>query len=112
MSREAPIACTLTADELPARMRSARELGERALVGVEVSGRRALLRFTGERERIDALVAAERRCCEFLSFEIEQDGERVNLEILTPAGGEPILRGLVAGVVAGWQDGLGAAPPA
>lgn len=107
MSQEIPIACTLSADELPGRIESARELGARALVGVTVADRRALLRFDGEREGVDAFVAAESGCCSFFTFETSQDGERVELEILTPEGGEPVLRGLVAGVVAGWEGALG-----
>jgi hypothetical protein len=108
MSQETPpIACTLTAAELPTRIASARELGERALVGVEAADGRAVLSFDGERESIDAFVAAESTCCSFLGFEISEDGERLKLEILSPEGGEPVLRGLVAGVVAGWQGGLG-----
>jgi hypothetical protein len=101
-----PIACTLTADELRGRIAEARELGERALVGLEVADRRAVLRFNGERERVDALVTAESRCCSFLAFDVKQHGGEVELEILTPEGGELPMRGLVAGVVAGWQGGL------
>ena len=106
MTSGTPIACTLTADELPDRLDSARQLGERALVGLDVSERRALLRFDGARESVDALVAAESKCCSFLAFAVTETGEEIELEILTPEGGEPLLRGLVAGVVAGWEGGL------
>lgn len=106
MTAEPAIACTLTSAELPDRLESARRLGKRALVGLEVSERRALLRFDGERESVDALVAAEARCCSFFTFDITETGELIELEILTPEGGELPLRGLVAGVVAGWEGGL------
>jgi hypothetical protein len=105
MPGETPIACTLDAADRPARIAGARELGERALVGVEVHGRRAWLRFHGERAAVDALVAAERTCCAFLQFRVADDGDDTELEIRTPEGGEPLLRGLVAGVVAGWGGG-------
>lgn len=106
MSNETPIACTLSAADRTARIASARELGERALVGVEVHDRTALLRFQGGREAVDALVAAERTCCGFFEFRATRDGENTELEIRTPEGGEPLLRALVAGVVAGWEGGL------
>jgi hypothetical protein len=107
MASETPIACSLDAENRAARLAGTRELGEQALVGLEVSERRALLRFHGRRERIDALVAAERACCGFLEFRATRNGERTELEIRTPEGGEPILRGLVAGIVAGWEGGPG-----
>lgn len=106
MAQDAPIACTLTAPELPGRMASARELGEQALVDLEVADRRALLRFDGHRADVDELVAAESGCCAFFDFDVRQSGRKVELEIVTPEGGELVLRGLVAGVVAGWDRGL------
>jgi hypothetical protein len=106
MPQETPIACTLGAGDLRARIASARELGERALVGVEVRDRRAVLRFHGERDAVDALVAAESECCRFFEFRATEDGDDTELEVRTPEGGEPLLRGLVAGVVAGWEGGL------
>ena len=63
MPSATPIACTLGAEDRAARQTTARELGERALVAVHVSERRARLRFRGEHERVDALVADERACC-------------------------------------------------
>jgi hypothetical protein len=106
MPPETPIACALDAQSRAARLAGARELGEQALVGLEVGDRRALLRFHGERERVAALVAAERACCAFFEFTATRDGEDTELEIVTPKGGEPVLRGLVAGIVAGWDGGL------
>ncbi|MGH3084513.1 MAG: hypothetical protein ACRDNP_10750 [Gaiellaceae bacterium] len=101
-----PIACRLDAEHRTTRLAAARKLGEHALVGLEVSERRALLRFHGEHEGVDALVAAERACCAFFEFTTTRSGEQTELEIRTPEGGEPILRGLVAGIVAGWEGGL------
>ena len=107
MAQETPIACTLSGEDRPARIALARKLGERALVGLEVRDRRALLRFQGERERVDDLVAGESECCGFFEFATTWKGEETELEIRTPVGGEPLLRGLVAGIVAGWDGGLG-----
>jgi hypothetical protein len=106
LAQDAPIACTLTVAERPGRAASARELGQQALVDLEVADRTALLRFDGHREEVDALVAAETSCCAFFDFDIREDGDRIELEILTPEGGELFLRSLVAGVVAGWDRGL------
>jgi hypothetical protein len=107
MQPETPIACTLDAEQRTTRLDAARELGEHALVGLEVSERRALLRFRGEHERVDALVAAERACCAFFEFTTTRNGNQTELEIRTPEGGQPVLRGLIAGIVAGWEGALG-----
>jgi MerR family transcriptional regulator, copper efflux regulator len=107
MPHETPIACTLSADDRSARLAAAHELGERALVGLDVHDRRAVLRFHGECGRVDDLVAAERECCPFFEFATARDGDETELEIRTPAGGEPLLRALVAGIVGGWGTGSG-----
>jgi hypothetical protein len=105
MAQKTPIACTLGADDRSARLNTARELGRRALVGLDVRDRRALLHFHGEQEGVDALVRAESECCAFFEFATTRQGEETELEIRTPEGGEPLLRGLVAGIVAGWEGG-------
>jgi hypothetical protein len=101
-----PIACTLGAEDRAARLTAARELGERGLVAVHASERGARLRFRGEHERVDALVAAERACCAFFEFATTRNGDHTELEIRTPEGGEQMLRGLVAVIVSGWERGL------
>jgi hypothetical protein len=103
---EAPLVCTLDAADRTVRLARARELGEQALVGVDVSGRRALLRFRGAHESVAAFVDAERACCAFFEFSTIRHGKDTQLEIRAPAGGEAILRGLVAGIVAGWEGGI------
>ena len=107
MPTEVPIACTLGGSDRRARAVAIRELGDRALVGLEANDRRARLRFHGERERVEALVAAESQCCAFLQFAIARDGEETEVEIRTPEGGESLLRALVAAIVAGWEGELG-----
>jgi hypothetical protein len=106
MAQEIPIACTLSADDRSTRLKTARELGRRALVGLDVRDRRARLRFEGDQEGVAALVRAESECCAFFEFATARKGEETELEIRTPEGGEPLLRGLVAGIVAGWEDGF------
>jgi hypothetical protein len=107
MADEAPIACTLNPEDLQSRIATARQLGERALVSLDIRDRRALLRFRGDPEGVDALVAAESVCCAFFDFATVRNGQDTELEIRTPEGGEALLRGLVAGIVAGWEGGLG-----
>ena len=103
MPQETPIACTLTEAERPERAASAAELGTRALVGVEVSESHAKLRFEGEREGVQELVAAESECCAFFDFSLSGEGELTELDVRAPEDGQWALRGLVAGIVSGWE---------
>jgi hypothetical protein len=94
MSKPPPIACTLGAAERPRRAADIRRLGEDGLLSVERGDRQAVLRFRREpgiRDRIDALVAAESRCCAFLGFEVAEEGQETVLAITAPPGGETIL---------------------
>jgi hypothetical protein len=102
---EIPIPCTLNAGDLDARAREMRQLGERALVGVHVGEDGARLRFRGEHERIAALIAAESECCTFFEFATAGEGAETEVEIRAPEGAEPMVRGFVAAVVAGWAFG-------
>jgi hypothetical protein len=99
-------ACTLDGQDRTTRLAGARELGKLALVAVEADHLRARLRFRGEPERVDALVATERACCGFLELTTTRHGAETELEIRAPEGGERILRALVAGIVSGWEGGL------
>ena len=101
MTPETPIACSLSAEELPARLAQIRAIGDDALIGVTSEG---TLRFrAGDtiRERLEAIIAAESRCCSFLRFELaEHDGELV-LSVTAPEGAEPLARDLVDAFAAG-----------
>ena len=96
MTRE-PIACSLSAAELPARQDQIRALGHDGLISIEQEPGRAVLRFGAGaelRQRIDRFVEAERRCCAFLDFRVEDDGDGTRVTIAAPPGGEPVLEGL------------------
>jgi hypothetical protein len=85
---ELPIACTLIEAEIPARRAEIAALGER-LLSHERNGRRAVLRFQlgdGTRARLEALVAAESRCCAFLQFALTEDNKAISLAIDAPPG--------------------------
>jgi hypothetical protein len=97
--REVPVACTLSADELPARRQQIRSLGKDGLLSVEHDARRAIFRFRSGaqmRRRIDEIVEAESRCCAFLDFRVEEAGDVTLLTISAPGGGEPELSELAA----------------
>jgi hypothetical protein len=99
MPEELPIACSLTALELPARMARIAELGRDALVAARVDGRRAELRFAagaGVRARVQRFVEAESRCCAFLSFRLTDRADDVLLRIDAPPDAEGVLAELVA----------------
>jgi hypothetical protein len=96
---ELPIACSLSAAELPVRMAEVAALGRDALLDARVDGARARLRFApsaGLRERVERFAEAESRCCAFLAFEVEEGPDAVLLRIDAPAGAEGVLAELVA----------------
>ena len=104
---EIPIACALSADEMPARLREIAALGRTALVAVERDGPTAVLRFAhgdGVARRLDAIAAAESRCCAFLAFERTDDGDGHVLRIAAPPDGAFMVDALVAA----FQGRLGA----
>jgi len=96
MSKDVPIACALGAGELPDRLAEFRAIGRDALLGMGPDG---VLRFragTATRARLAAIIAAESRCCPFLSFDLrERDGELL-LSIGAPEGAEPLASDLVS----------------
>src|SRR3954447_21929203 len=99
MPTELPIACSLSAAELPTRLAEMNDLGRSALVGVERTKTTAVLRFRADGEtgeRLAPIVAAEARCCAFLDMTLGETGDTVALTIAAPAGAAPILDELVA----------------
>src|SRR4051812_12277489 len=104
MPTELPIACSLSAAELPARLAAMNELGRSALVGVERTKTTAVLRFRsgGETsERPAAIVTAEARCCAFLDMTVSETGDALALTISAPPAAGPVLDELVAAFGAG-----------
>jgi hypothetical protein len=96
---ETPIACALSADEMPGRMREIAALGREALGSVERDGPVAILRFgrgPDVARRLDAIVAGESRCCAFLSLERTEDADGSVLRIAAPPDGSFMVDALVA----------------
>jgi hypothetical protein len=95
-----PIACSLSAAELPARLEAMAALGRDALDSAEVTGLRAVLRFRRTvpdvSDRLDAIVAAEAECCRFLDMRVREDADVLVLTIIAPEAAAPVLEQLVA----------------
>lgn len=100
MNKDVPIACSLDADELPQRLAELRAIGSDALLSVGPDG---VLRFRADksiRARLEAVIAAESRCCPFLSFDLrERDGELL-LAISAPDDAEPLASDLAGAFAA------------
>jgi hypothetical protein len=93
-----PIACSLTATELPKRLAEMADLGQAALVEARTEATCAELRFaagTGVRDRVDAVVAAESQCCAFLDMTVTDEPDTVVLTIKAPDDAELVLAELV-----------------
>ncbi len=101
MDTDAPIACSLSSDELPERLAELETLGREALLSVSSNG---ALRFRADaatRERLEAVIAAESRCCSFLSFDLREQANELLLTIGAPEGAEPLAFDLVNALAAG-----------
>jgi hypothetical protein len=99
------IACSLEQAEFSERGTQMAALGQ-TMVAVSVQRSEARLRFPLDRgPQIDALVAAESRCCPFFCFERRRFADEIELRVSAPADGAWAVRGLVAGFVAGWGAG-------
>ncbi len=95
---ELPIACSLSATDLSARLEEMADVGRASLLDATTTHARAKLRFAagaGVRERVEAVVAAESRCCPFLSMRVSDEPDVVVLTIEAPDGAEPVLAELV-----------------
>jgi hypothetical protein len=83
-----PIACSLSGPDLQKRLEEIAAVGETARrLGDE-------LRFPADavtRERLEAIIAAERHCCPFLIFDLQETGDELALSIGASSNeGEPI----------------------
>jgi hypothetical protein len=97
MTERPPIACTLDPADMLERAAEIRALGRDALLAVERSGARAVLRFRRDpttRARLEAIVAAESRCCAFIQFELADAAASIVLTLEAPAEAELAVRTL------------------
>ena len=96
MDSNPPIACTLSAADLSARLAEMKRLGQDALLSVDGAG---TLRFRSDAEtraRLEAIVAAEAECCPFLHMELREEAGALVLEIRASQGAEPVVAELVS----------------
>ena len=99
MPAEPPIACSLSAAELPKRLAEIRAVGRSSLLSAESAGLRAVLRFAATpdtRAQLAAIVAAEQECCAFLAMDLRDEADSIALTIDAPADAQPVLDELVA----------------
>jgi hypothetical protein len=88
----APIACTLDGLDRAARGREWRALRERARIGehrTETTLTTTWRRDDGVQAEVERLVAAERECCGFLSFDLTISDDSVTLVTAFPEGLSP-----------------------
>jgi hypothetical protein len=91
---ELPIACTLTADGMTARMALIDALTADGLLDrttTETGLRVRLLDRPDIEQRTRELVAAESKCCAFLDFELGRDNGYLVLDIAGPEDARPVI---------------------
>ena len=96
MTTDSPIACSLNASDLRARMDEIGALGRDALRSTDTDGTMRFRANETTRERLEAIIAAEATCCSFLRFELTDEGDTLTLAIAAPAGAEPVAHDLTA----------------
>lgn len=109
MSSPGELTCTLSLAERPRRADETRELGRASLLAIAADADGAVLRFRGDaptRQRLEAFVAAESRCCPFLALELRDEPGSVALAVSAPPGGEPVVRSIAGVFAAGWAEDL------
>ncbi|MDQ2751130.1 MAG: hypothetical protein ABI775_11235 [Pseudonocardiales bacterium] len=82
-----PVACTLGLEDGPERMRRWKQLGERATPTARRTGRELEVRFQpgpGVQEELEALAAAEAKCCGFVAWTVMLDDRQPLLRVTAP----------------------------
>ena len=100
MTTDSPIACSLSADELPERLAETRAIGRDALLSVSPDGAQRFRADQPTRERLEAIIAAESRCCSFLRFELTEERDELVLSVTAPEAAEPLALELVSAFAA------------
>ena len=89
-----PSACTLASTDQDARIEEWRQLRRDALLEETREGNVSTTLWepsAGVRERLGDLIEAERRCCSFFDFDLEQEESVIRLKTTYPAGAEAVL---------------------
>jgi hypothetical protein len=93
------ITCSLGASDLRERLSEIAEIGAESLIERSTEGNRHLLLFRSGaeiRRRLEAVVAAEEKCCPFLDLSLEDHGDRLVLSLSAPEDGQPVAHELAA----------------
>jgi hypothetical protein len=81
-----PIACSLSAEDLPERLAWIRQVTTQSLLAHRLDGTRLHLTYVPEaRAELERIVASERQCCGFLDFDIRDAQGGIELVIKAPA---------------------------
>jgi hypothetical protein len=79
-----PVACTLDARDGARRMRQWEALSLKGRPSVRRDGHHLVVAYRAEpgvREELEALVAAERQCCSFVTWDVSHDADRVFVHV-------------------------------
>jgi hypothetical protein len=88
-----PVACSLGPDDLDRRLAAIAAIGAGSLLGRASEDGRHVLRFRGDdaaRRGLDELVAAEARCCSFLTLALTESAGELVLTITAPEEGRQV----------------------
>ena len=96
MKSHTPIACSLGATDLSARLAEMNRLGRDALLSVDGAGTLRFRADTETRARLEAIAAAEAECCPFLDMDLREEDGALVLEIRAPHEAEPVVADLVS----------------
>ncbi len=105
MTPEMPIACSLNATELRTRLDQISALGHDALLRTDPDGTMHFRPDRATRDRLEAVIDAEARCCSFLHFELGEDRDTLTLRVVAPEGAEAVARDLTAAFAAATMSG-------
>jgi hypothetical protein len=103
MTEDTPITCLLDASDLQRRLNEIAEVGAKSLIERSSDEGRHLLRFRSDaetRRRLEAIVAAEEKCCSFLDLSLNEQGDELLLWISAPEDGQ-LVAGELAAAFAG-----------
>jgi len=100
MTKDVPIACSLGADELSERLAELRAIGRDAALAVSPDGVLHFRAGAATRARLEAIIAAESRCCPFVGFDLRERDGALLLSISAPEGAEPVASDLVSAFAA------------
>jgi len=99
MTGEAPIACSLSADDLADRRRVWQRLSEQALLSQTETQAGMELRYgagEGVEPQLRELAALEADCCSFAEWSVERRGEEVVLNVTASPDAVPAVHALFA----------------